>query len=56
MNLNWPARLWQGKPAGIVLFVAPENDPQTYPALADMGYDFCSLYGRHAVIGSTAES
>jgi hypothetical protein len=50
-NLEAILKVWQGKPVGIVPFAAPENDPETYRELAVMGFDFYSLYFRHAVVG-----
>jgi len=47
--------MWTGKPAGIVPFAEPTNDPLTYASLAEMGFDFYSLYFRNAVVGCLPE-
>jgi len=44
-------KIWKDRPCGIVPFAAPTPDPTTYQRLADMGFDFYSLYLGNAVVG-----
>jgi hypothetical protein len=44
-------KVWKGRPVGIVPFASPESDAATYQRLAEMGFDFFSLYLGNAVVG-----
>lgn len=50
-NLEEILKVCKGKLTGIMPYAAPENDPQTFNTLADMGFDFYSEYLAHAVAG-----